>query len=124
VRILTLAACLLGLGLSAPAQAIDETGNLLVHGYGVNSCSKFLDVLQRRQEVQQNYYLVWLQGYITGLNEQLDETYDILAGTDIEGAMLWIRNWCAANPNQSIYKAADALTLERNPLRQRKAPKS
>jgi hypothetical protein len=47
------------------------------------------------------------------LDQKTDEITNILEGTDIAGAMLWLENYCRMHPTESFTDAAFALVTDR-----------
>jgi hypothetical protein len=83
----------------------------LVFGQGVStSCGSWT---QARQTRSPNIGLSaqWVAGYLSGLNAE-NTGPDPLAGTDFDGLMAWIDNYCRANPLQLVASAADQLMAE------------
>jgi hypothetical protein len=61
----------------------------------------------------------WVAGYLTASNMDYREP-DALVGTDFDGVMAWIDNYCRAKPLVAVIFAADELLKE---LRSRAAPR-
>jgi hypothetical protein len=38
-----------------------------------------------------------MAGYLTALNDQLPETYNLVGSDDLSGPMLWVESWCNKN---------------------------
>ena len=51
----------------------------------------------------------WIAGYLSGSNVEADHPADVLVGTNFDGLMAWIDNYCRANPLDLVGTAA--LTL-------------
>ena len=47
----------------------------------------------------------WVAGYLSGSNVEADQP-DVLVGTDFDGLMAWIDNYCRANPLDLVGTAA------------------
>jgi hypothetical protein len=74
-------------------------------GNGLKSCGTWT---QKRQTNDDSVFVSWVVGYLSGMN--LDSTHpDALLGTDFDGLMGWIDNYCRANPLQSIAIAGTVL---------------
>lgn len=53
----------------------------------------------------------WLLGYVTSINaHELTITKDIAEDTDPDGMFVWIDNYCASHPLDSVARAAASLT--------------
>jgi len=67
--------------------------------------------------VQIDFYTTWITGYLTAINIQTNDTFNILRRANIAGAMLWIKNYCLNKPLDNIANAAEALVYEFYPNR-------
>jgi hypothetical protein len=77
----------------------------MTFGNGLKSCGTWT---QKRQTNDDSVFVSWVVGYLSGMN--LDSTRpDALLGTDFDGLMGWIDNYCRANPLQSIAIAGTVL---------------
>jgi hypothetical protein len=65
-----------------------------------------------QQQLYRFMYEDWLGGYLTAYNRNTDIT-NILEGTDIAGAMLWLENYCRMHPTESFVDVAFALVTDR-----------
>jgi hypothetical protein len=68
-------------------------------------------------------YTTWSAGYLTAFNLRTPGTYDILGNTDINGAMLWLENYCRNNPLERFATAWNELFNELSPTRTTQKPK-
>jgi hypothetical protein len=66
-----------------------------------------------QQQLYRFMYEDWLGGYLTAYDRNTDGITNILEGTDIAGAMLWLENYCRMHPTESFADAAFALVTER-----------
>ena len=84
---------------------------------GASSCALWT---KGRAQGDAKYEKAWLAGYFSGLAIALDVDFwgskkaDELAS---EAAWKWVDDYCAANPDSSLVKAAEKLFLERLPGR-------
>jgi hypothetical protein len=67
--------------------------------------------------------LTWIQGYLPYLNKHGNDVADIMAITDVNGAEMWVYNYCEAHPIISLTQATEALIDELWPSRIATAPK-
>jgi hypothetical protein len=67
------------------------------------------------------FYIHWIAGYLTAVNIKTDDTFDILGTSDIDAAILWIKNYCSNNPFKSLSYAVDIFVKEFYPYRTSKA---
>ena len=56
--------------------------------------------------------VAWIQGYLTAVNVFGDGPSHLAKGTDAEGIMTWIDNYCAQHPGHSQTVAPKALVNE------------
>ena len=84
---------LLLLILPGSGICIDVNGTFMSLGLGPDSCGKFMEA-KRSNNNAAVAYLAWVSGYLTGANVIAPNTYNILGTTDMDGAMLWIENYC------------------------------
>ena len=93
----------------ATAQASAEPR--LALGQGVaTSCGTWTQARQART-VQAGLAAQWVAGWLSGRNNE-DGTTDFLVGTDFDGLMAWIDNYCRSNPLDTVGTAALRLTTE------------
>jgi hypothetical protein len=88
------------------AHAADANGASRIRGSGADSCAKFLD--DRRSSLLVEPYRDWLDGFLTALNTQIPNTYDIAGGTDMDGILEWISKWCEVNPGSTFLTGVQA----------------
>jgi len=79
--------------LSTTACRATDQGKFVELGSGIDSCGKYLSE-HAENELAGIAYLAWLQGYLTAFNHETPGVYNILEGTDIDGAIGWINNYC------------------------------
>lgn len=87
-----------------------------ITGLGANSCASFVEVSNRKPEVQLAFYS-WAQGYMSGVNEMR-----VLVGADVarvaptvfdgEAQIVWLLEYCEAHPERSYLHAVFELFLE------------
>jgi hypothetical protein len=58
-----------------------------------------------------------MNGYFTAFNRLSASTVNILGNSDLKSAMLWMDNWCKANPLKRIAQGMELLTEELYPNR-------
>jgi hypothetical protein len=102
---------LAALSIQASAQG---PGSKLIFGQGMNSCGGWTQARQSRS-VSGGLSAQWVAGYLSGMNVQstsLDPQDDPLLGTDFDGLMAWIDNYCRSHPLEAIAVAAGKLMDE------------
>lgn len=117
---------LLVLLTSAGAWGSDKDGyTAVVSG---RSCDEFIelrktlekpdaDVTDTASVMAYSHSLGWIAGYLTALNWQTPDTYQILGDSDFKSVVLWLENYCHANPSNDVSRGMRALTVELYPRR-------
>lgn len=95
--------------LHLPTSATDNTGKYMVFGPGVSSCGEWTNLRRERSDYGISG---WLTGYISAYNSLPNGISNIAQGTDVEGMLAWVDNYCAKNPLDKISTAASALVDE------------
>lgn len=102
--------------LSWTTAAAEERGaGVATWGIGQISCGRFVQERERRPGNRGPYdatFRQWLLGFITALNWSAADRRDLLEGSDAEGAMLWVENYCRGKPLDTFLDAALALRQE------------
>ena len=95
----------------APAQAADKNETYAVKGAGVSYCSMFIESMQSRDK---NYFVYggWVEGYLTGLNQQLANTFDLAPWQTTELLLRIIEPICQKNPKQQFHNVVKAMAGE------------
>ena len=109
MKILALSLLLIAPLLSAPSLSRD------VQQYGVTateSCGTVMSIRERAEkdplyEMVYLRYMEWVFGYLSGVQEVV-----ALNSTDNVAIMVWINNYCQANPLNDIGTAAQKLLIE------------
>ena len=79
------------------------------------SCGKLIE--GNKSKGGRHEFSMWLGGFLTAYNWLKPDTVSILGKSDLTSAILWIENYCRANPLQSTGGAAILLTEELYPQR-------
>ncbi|WP_146035990.1 hypothetical protein [Pseudomonas sp. LFM046] len=112
---------LIGSASIIPAHAADSKGVFNVQGIGNHSCGKFVEAANQGNNQSNwanwNNYASYTAGYITGLNEYLNSTNDIMGGTDMPGVMAYVEKFCRDNPLKDFHESLQAVTVELYPNR-------
>ena len=79
--------------LSTTAGRAADKNGFTAFGVGALSCGRYLSDIA---ENKLNALVLgsWLGGYLSAFNAKTDGVYDILEGTDFDGAIGWINNYC------------------------------
>ena len=110
--------CLLAVTLTVwpgvAAAAPDRDGNYRSLGPGNASCGEWTK--ERKSNIHSaQARQSWVLGYLTAINLYGPWSYDVTKGTDREGLMAWIDNYCASHPLESVAKTMEQLILELTP---------
>lgn len=109
IRIATISLYTIAITLPAVGFTATKEGKFTILGYGAHSCGKFINAANEGNNQGKwgdwNKYTLYAQGYITGINELLNNTRNILGNTDMEGTMGAVENYCRKNPTKSFYRA-------------------
>jgi hypothetical protein len=91
---------------AVPARAASE---YVILGAGGRPCGSWLQV--RNQALPDSAVLQsWVLGYITSVNANLlTSSPDVAGGASPDQLFLWIDNYCAAHPLDSLARATGAL---------------
>jgi hypothetical protein len=103
----TIRAAVVG-GLALFSPTADATSIL---GSGGASCGTWTADRQRNESKSQ-LNQAWVLGYVSGYNVHKSSDDGMTKPMDTRSMMLWIDNWCDANPTRDIADAAKALIEE------------
>ena len=92
--------------LVTPAWAANSKGQYEILGYGNNSCGTWT---KHRKAGAWYGTAGWVLGIVTGYNAYTDGVYNIAEGTDNQGLLAWIDNYCSSNPLEKVLAATNAL---------------
>jgi hypothetical protein len=99
------------------AWAADKNG---IYAKRTESCGPYMKDRKSQNAAKVLNHAVWIFGYVTAYNRQTPDTVDIRGGTEIDGILLWLDNWCKENPSKDMSDAMEAFTNEMHPRRDRK----
>ena len=104
---LILTACI----VACPCHAIEKDGRFTILSMGTKSCG---DVVKDFKEDGRGKMdnSIWVAGYLTAINERVAKRSNVASGTDPESWDLWINNYCAARPLETLSSAATSLVAE------------
>lgn len=81
------------LALAVPLQAADQNGQFAVKGPGLTNCAAFTDMMgQNSPEIAA--YGSWIEGYLTGQNQRIDQTFDAAPWADTSTLLAITRSIC------------------------------
>jgi hypothetical protein len=101
-----------------PAPAGDA---IFTFGLGTRTgCGQFIAAMEAHKLMQQRdgvpyvgeraLMMEYVYGLLTGLNLSRDRAHQIV--NDNAAIELWLRNWCAKNPTNSLFDAVRAFSAE------------
>ncbi len=97
--------------ISLEARAADTGGQFAVEGVGRSTCEGFITA---KSESSDAYwmFLGWLDGYITGINQYLPETYDITPWQSQNLVAALIERFGETNPEANFFAVANGMIVE------------
>jgi hypothetical protein len=81
-----------------------DSDGFVSFGVGNKRCGQY--VVDARQPERGFVYETWLSGYLTAFNAYNPGSADILTGTDFDGAVVWIKDYCREHPSVVVHAAA------------------
>jgi hypothetical protein len=84
---------------------------MTILGSGAASCGTW-SADRQRNEARSQLNQAWVLGYVTGYNIYKSTQDSVTKPMDTRAMMLWIDNYCDANPDRDIADAAKALIDE------------
>lgn len=120
IRIMhTLASALLAALLFAgAAHADDADGRFRIKGVGGQSCKQYLAFDKDSRLVVET----WWAGFVTALNIERRDTYDILSGVSVEQVNAWLVAYCGENKDDLLAVAVYRLAEYYFPRRAKSSP--
>lgn len=93
----------------SPAKASDV---YIVLSIGTNRCGQYVAA----EEAEREHYLAYLVGYVSGANsESTGVRRQTGTGWERESTLLWLENYCRANPLKAFVAAIDQFRDEMTP---------
>ena len=99
---LVMLACMLACVPGATAQTIS--------GVGARDCPAYLFALDKESDEAIDSYVAWAQGFVSATNVARAPRRDLRL--DADSIVVWIGQFCAANPKAAVFDALRALTAE------------
>jgi len=110
--------CVAATPLSALAANAD--GDYAVSGAGSQSCERFVTAVEQNDE-SAALFTRWIEGYATGLNANLDETFDVspfASANPLTQLTLWV---CRNNTEALVEQALAEVIVALEPVKTREA---
>ena len=106
------------LGMSAiPAFAADDEGNFAIKGAGLQTCGAFLAAWDKASPDLAQYG-GWISGYLTGMNQHVESTFDAAPWQTTETLLGMTRSVCQNSaPDLRFMEAFNLLMRNLLPLR-------
>ena len=83
---------------------------VMMHGIGLHSCGKYLDVRKTSGEAATGFYQQWAAGYFAGYSDAITKPGMITnLSADLETYTAWLDKWCADDPSSNIYAGLQKL---------------
>ena len=105
-RVMMVPMLLIGLGTATTAHAVGVT----TYGTGLKTCGAYLEA-REQQNADEVAFVDWLSGYLSGVNATSSRTNNILADSNLKGAVYWVGKYCRAHPTAAYSAAAFALLM-------------
>jgi hypothetical protein len=93
---------------ASTAGASDSEKRFAIKGVGVAKCASFVQAYDERSS-DGFLFAGWLTGFITALNQQLPDTFDLAPWQSTDVLMLLMRDLCGQKPDDQFYKIAGGL---------------
>lgn len=111
--------CLVAAMLAAgQIQAADGKGRFRIKGVGSQSCASFLTFDEDDRVIVET----WWAGYVTAVNIERDDTYDVLPEVKPDLVNRWLQGWCKDNPDQLLAIAVHKMVDYHYPKRAKSSP--
>jgi len=94
--------------LHQEAMAADTKDQFAVRGVGLIPCQVFEKEREAKSEVYR-LTMAWADGYITGLNQQMPDTYDVLAYEGTELVAVVLGEHCKTHPADRVFPVLRSL---------------
>jgi hypothetical protein len=95
--------------VAGPLTAADAEKRFAVKGVGAAKCSAFIKSFDSRATEDIALFAGWISGFISALNEGIDNTFDLAPWQSPEVLVLLMRDLCGKKPEEPYYRAAAGL---------------
>ncbi|AXR05502.1 peptidoglycan-binding domain-containing protein [Salinimonas sediminis] len=96
------------IALTPAAFAMDKNEKFAIKGVGNTPCPTYVKMLQE-DNPQKYLYAGWLNGYLTGQNQHLSDTFDVTSWRDIQTLGNYLYAYCKQHPQLSFFQASTQL---------------
>ncbi len=116
---------------SETCHSADSKGNFSVLGPGIDSCTAFIETVDRGKNadiwIRWNKFRFYTLGYLTGVNEYSPDTYNIKGSKNLTlgtfEVMDSLEDYCRKHPDDDFFKALKSIVQELHPSRVKQVPK-
>ena len=90
------------------SEPTDTLSPFSAQGWGGTSCKELIhDITPKNVGFQQavaniRLYQSWASGFVSGVNYESDDIYDVSGGTSPEETFAWLKDYCAENLDTAI----------------------
>ena len=103
----------------AGVRAATENGRFAIEGAGLATCAAFTQARQARSPDDKNAaavdsyarFIGWVEGYLTGVNRYLGDTFDIAPWQSAELYGVIIGEHCEKNPNDRLFEVVQKMVI-------------
>jgi len=118
MRLLVSLVSLLLMASLLPAHAADEKGRFRAKGVGSQSCASYSTFDKDDRLIVET----WWAGYVTAVNIERDDTYDVLPNVQPELVNRWLDGYCKDNPDTLLAVAVYRMIETFFPNRAKSSP--
>jgi len=86
------------------------------------SCGAFAQLQTGEETLEKAASTWWLIGFLSGVNNGLPNTFDIVGRDGLFSALRWVIDYCRTRPHIQFKRAAEALIAHLHPQRLQEAP--
>lgn len=106
------------------SEAANQAGRFNVLGLGTHSCEDFVEAANPDEDAanpwtKYNLYTAYATGYLTGYNQLVDDTVDIVGQQRILEIMGMIQAFCAEYPGADFHDGLSQVVKKLEPYRRR-----
>jgi hypothetical protein len=103
----------------AGVHAATDQGRFAIEGAGLATCKAFTDARSQRSPDDKNAaavdsyarFIGWVEGYLTGVNRYLGDTFDIAPWQTAELYGVIIGEHCDKNPNDRLFEVVQKMVV-------------
>ena len=100
--------------VGALAATAARAAEITTYGAGLKSCKEYLDA-RHQDDGAQVAFVDWLSGYFSAVNKTSRHRNNFFGLSDLEGALMWVDDYCNTRPRVYFAEAAGTLLLNGKP---------